>query len=411
MAKAKASKTSAKKQPQIQVNVRSQSKSKKPELLDLKELKHDRIELKFLLLDKNNPRFGSLGSSSSQADILDKIVEKFGVDDVLSSLAVNGYFDAEPIVCRKDKHGEHYTVIEGNRRLAACLIITGDDRASRQIKRTNQYQDLWKNHGSKTIDPVPVIIFDDNKDKKALLSYLGVRHIASSQPWDSYAKAAWVAQVVQESNLPLTDIALMIGDHHKTINRLLEGFYFVQQLVESGDFRPEDSIRKGRGSVTEYPFSWIYTILQYSTTRRFLDLPDDEPKKNPIPKKNLKKAGLVAKSMFGDKGKGQNSAITDSRELGELASALVDPEKVTMLEQGRSLDDIIRLTKPLEERLRTGLAQVREIQSDLLSGLAEDDISIEIAASVVDLALKNKRSAGEIEKKLREVVNPDYDDK
>ena len=25
-----------------------------------------------------------------------------------------------------------YTVVEGNRRLAACLIITGDDRASHQ---------------------------------------------------------------------------------------------------------------------------------------------------------------------------------------------------------------------------------------------------------------------------------------
>jgi hypothetical protein len=57
-----------------------------------------------LFLDKDNPRFGMQEkASATQADILDHIVEKFGVDDVLSSVAVNGYFEAEPMVCRGQK--------------------------------------------------------------------------------------------------------------------------------------------------------------------------------------------------------------------------------------------------------------------------------------------------------------------
>jgi hypothetical protein len=372
--------------------------------------KRDRLNLDKLLLDKDNPRFGNLEKSSSQADILDHIVEKFGVDDVLSSLAVNGYFDAEPLVCKKPEESDMFTVVEGNRRLAACLILTGAERASRQVKRKQQFQKIWKEHGQKPIEPVPVIVFDDDDQDKSILSYLGVRHIASAQPWDSYAKAAWVAKVVEQSRLPLEDVALMIGDQHKTISHLLEGYYFIEQLTQTGNFRPEDSVRKGRGSVTEYPFSWVYTMLGYSTTRRFLELSETTPKENPINEKNLSKAALVTRSMFGDKSKGRSSAISDSRELGELASALANPEKVSMLEQGKSIEEINRISRPIEERLRQGLAQVREIQNDLIAGMTESaQISLEVAEPLVDLATKNKRTAQEIEKKLRAVVTPDED--
>lgn len=368
-----------------------------------------RKELNDLLLDKDNSRFGNLERSSSQADILDHIVEKFGVDDVLSSLAVNGYFDAEPLVCTKGP-GHSFTVVEGNRRLAACLIITGDNRASHQAKRTADYKKIWNDHGNKTIDPVPVIIFDKPDHDKAILSYLGVRHIAASQPWDSFAKASWVAKVVEESKLPLEDVALMIGDHHQTISHLLEGYYFIQQLIETGNFNPGNSVRKGRGSVAEYPFSWVYTMLGYSSTRKFLEILDKAPVKNPIPERNLTKAALVTKSMFGDRSKGRSSAITDSRQLGDLALALADPEKITMLEQGKTVEEITRLTKPIEERLRHGLAQVREIQSDLLAGITEQNIHVDTAAPLIDLATKNKKTAQDIEKKLKAVVNPEDDD-
>jgi hypothetical protein len=213
-----------------------------------------------LLFDKDNPRFGFPATGNvDQGEILDRIVEKFGVEDVLSSLAVNGYFRAEPMVCRRDPAG--LIVAEGNRRLAACLILTGDPRAARQKARSQTFRKIWEEHGHPSIDPVPIIIFDDTQGGHALLSYLGVRHIVSSQPWDSYAKAAWVARVVEGRELTVSDVALMIGDQYQTIRRLLEGYHFVRQAIDTGQFRPADSIRRGRGSVTEYPFSWIYTIL------------------------------------------------------------------------------------------------------------------------------------------------------
>lgn len=373
--------------------------------------KATKLALVNMLLDASNPRFGTPGDKqASQADILDRIVEKFGVDDVLSSISVNGYFAAEPMVCKMPRSGAKATVAEGNRRLAACLILAGDARASRQANRTEQYQPIWIKHGRKPIDPVPVILFDGTQNEHALLSYLGVRHIASSQPWDSYAKAAWVARVVEEEEISLADVALMIGDQHRTIERLLEGYYFVQQIIDAGVFRPEDSQRKGRGSVTEYPFSWVYTILGYTAARNFLALGDGPPRKNPLKRDKLARAALVTRSMFGDRSSGRSAAIEDSRDIGRLVSALASPEKVSLLEQGKAISEIERATQPIEDRLRHGLAEVREIQSDLIAGMTEHPVSVAVATPLTAAATMNRRTAAEVEKKLREAATGQADD-
>src|SRR5262249_41712979 len=151
-------------------------------------------------------------------------------------------------------------------------------------------------------------------------------------------------------------------------------------------FRPQDSVRKGRGSVTEYPFSWVYTILGYTTTRNFLGLGEDAKLKKPVKPAHLRRAALVTSAMFGDSSKGRSAAIEDSREIGDLASALGSPEKVTLLEQGKTIAEISRITQPIEERLRHGLADVREIQGDILSGMTEHAVSAALAQPLVQLA-------------------------
>lgn len=360
------------------------------------------VALSSLLLDEQNPRFGYVaGRNLSQADIVDHIVETFGVDDVLSSLAVNGYFAAEPMVCRKKPDENRATVMEGNRRLAACLILTGDERASRQRNRTEQFGKLWVEHGKKSIDPIPVILFDGSESEKALLSYLGVRHIASAQPWDSYAKAAWVAKVVEDSELTVADVALMIGDQHRTIQRLLEGYYFVRQAIEEGHFRPGDSVRRGRGSVTDYPFSWVYTILGYSTVRRFLEIDEDDGvRPTPLKPHVLPRAGVLTRAMFGDRSAGRNAAINDSRQIGSLASVLADEDKVALLEAGKTVDEIERLTQPIDQRLRQALTEVRTIQSDVVNGIIEQALPASLAQGLISLATINKRTAADLERRI-----------
>jgi hypothetical protein len=223
-----------------------------------------------LLLDATNPRLGKqCQPEEKQSQVLDTIVDVFGVDDVLSSIAVNGYFDAEPLVGIKE--GKNIRIKEGNRRLASCLILAGDPRARNQSKRTSEYKALQAKYRNQPITEVPVLVHDDQSD---LLSYLGVRHIAAAQPWDSFAKAAWVAEVLETDKLTLVEVSQMIGDQYRTVPRILEGYYLINQLIDSGQFTPSQSFRPGRGSNPEYPFSWVYTALGYKPIRNWLDLGD-----------------------------------------------------------------------------------------------------------------------------------------
>lgn len=370
----------------------------------------ENVSLEHLLLDGDNPRFGSQEKSASQEQILDHIVEKFGVDDVLSSLAVNGYFEAEPLVCRGLSDSNESVVVEGNRRLAACLIITRDKRASNQRTRSKKFCQLWKENGKPRIDPVPAIIFAPGEHHTAILSYLGVRHIASTLSWDSYAKAAWVAQVVKSDGLTVSDVSEMIGDEHRTVSRLLEGYYFVRQLSDAGEFVPEDSIRKGRGSVTDYPFSWVYTILGYKSVRDFLELKDSQTRPNPVSKKNLKRSALVLKSMFGDKSLGRNASVEDSRELSSLASILADKQKIGLLEQGKTVEEIKNLTRPLDERLSDGLNFIRETLRDLISSVSEQGVDQKVASELIPVANGVKNMALDLHKRIRSVAYGDEDE-
>lgn len=364
-----------------------------------------------LLLDAHNPRFGELAHDRrNQTDILDFIVKTFGVNDLLSSLAVNGYFAAEPVVCRSTEENGKLTVAEGNRRLAACLILAGDERAKNQTSLTQKYQALHHAHDEPSVDPVPVILFDSQADKRALLSYLGVRHIAAAKSWDSYAKAVWVSRILEETDIPLKDVAEMIGDEHRALARLLEGYHFIQQLEKNNRFRPDDSNRKGRGSNTKYPFSWVYTVLGYSSTRRFLNLEENSPEnQTPIPQDRLDDASLLVRSMFGNRSEGEAPAIDDSRQLSKLALVLENPEKVELLRQGKRLAEIEEATRPIKDALRATLVSARDLLSNLSGRLDSDPPDAETANEFLVLSKQVKNLSSAIEQRLRTAINGDYE--
>lgn len=335
----------------------------------------DEIQLKDLLLDGQNPRFGKrAGSFADQSAILDYIVEDFGVDTLLPSLAYNGYFSAEPIIVKPDENGK-YKVVEGNRRLAACLILAGDERAKAQAQRSEKWREKslhkW---GPETT--IPVKIYADEKEIKSLLPYLGVRHIVASQSWDSYAKAKWIADVVASKQMTADQISEVTGDKNRTIERLLEGYGFVNQLVAAGLFDSKQSVRKGRGSNPDYPFSWIYTLLDNSGVRNWIGLRDRGLETtSPIPDNRLNEAAETLKFLYGDRNGGRNPSISDSREIGLLAAALSDPNKRSLLRSGKSAREIDHQSRPAQDQLADQLNRALEALTEANTLLASGKIT------------------------------------
>lgn len=361
------------------------------------------IDLAALDFDVQNPRFGrSAREQRSQTEILDYIVRDFSVEDVLSSISVNGYFVAEPLICREQDSGQRLTVVEGNRRLAACLILAGDPRAKNQQRKTEQYQALQAERGRTPFTQVPVLRFGRHEREKDLLSYLGVRHIAASQGWDSYAKAAWIARAVENNELTLRDIALMTGDQHATVRRLLEGYYFVNQMLDEGRFDPANSLRRGRGSNPEFPFSWVYTLLGYPAARQFLQLPD-APTRSPIPAAKARDATLVVAAMFGDRSAGRSAAISDSRQLGDLAAVLESSEKVALLDKGKTVEEINYETLPLDQKLRDALSDCKGLLGNLLADLEASPPSQHLAEQYFPMARQVGNLAASLARRLNDI--------
>lgn len=348
------------------------------------------IPLEHLELDPKNPRFGSVGGKAkSQAEILDIIVTEYGIEDVISSLAVNGYFPGEPIICQRRKNSDHYVVLEGNRRLAACLVLAGDKRAANQAKRTQYFQELQKSHKRDAITAIPVIWYEEGESPKELISYLGVRHLAASLPWDSYAKAAWVAQVIKGGDLTLEDISRMTGDQHRTIARLLHGYYVVGQLVERGLFNPEYAIKRGRGSNAEFAFSWVYTMLGYPGARARLGI-SEVPQPNPIPESRLDDAKQVFTRLLGNSemGKAGMPAIDDSREIGAYAAALVDDNKFQLIVKGYTLDEIEDELQPVHLRISDGLFEIEKLLAEMVTLVSKNPPTSNDAANTLPQVVK-----------------------
>lgn len=330
------------------------------------------LPLNQLELDGANPRFGKqAGKFSDQPAVLDYIVDNFGVDTLLSSLAYNGYFDAEPIIVKPYGDGK-FQVVEGNRRLSACLILAGDQRARNQASRTNAWKGKTKEKTWSENTEIPVRIFSDEAEIAKLLPYLGVRHIVSSQPWDSYAKAKWIADVVARGAMTLEQISEVTGDKNKTIERLLEGYYFINQLIDTGKFIPKQSVRRGRGSNPDFPFSWVYTLLDNTGVRQWLKLGErSRTVACPIETDHVDDAADTVRFLFGDANTGKNPSIGDSREIGLLASALGDANKRALLREGKTAKEIDTLSRPAQDQLADQLNRARAAlgeASTLLAG-------------------------------------------
>jgi len=366
------------------------------------------VALRELNLDARNPRFGvEKGQRGNQVDILDFIVENFGVEDVISSLAYNGYFAAEPLIARREPDGT-LTVVEGNRRLSACLMLAGSERAKNQTRRAQEYTSTMTVPWSEDT-PVPVHIVDHADDESLRLhAYLGVRHIMSAKAWDSYAKAAWIDEVVTSGEMTLEQISQVTGDKNRTIKRLLEGYHFVNQLIKEGLFTPGNSLRKGRGSNPDFPFSWVYTLLDYGPVREWLDLESNNPTNpKPIKKEKIAESAALMGYMYGDKSTGRVAAIKDSRQLGLLANAVSDPIKRELLSEGRSIEKIDEMTRPSADRLARALSQANEHLSNALSIASGGGVNDQDAIPLLGLSKEVANLALSVHRKLRDMDDQD----
>jgi hypothetical protein len=303
------------------------------------EARYANLELDKLVLDSANPRFADAPLRVDDPEPeLAHLLRNSNLPDLMRSIGAQGYFPGEPIMVVEQDEGDGYIVIEGNRRVAACLLLAYPDRAPADMWRTAaNAASAAKHHPTQ----IPALIFGRESD---IHRYLGYRHISGVQEWSPLAKALYLRRQFSEVNdgnkteqERLEIVADRIGSTPTYAARLMTSLALyerAQTLDFFGlDLRPKDlSFSLITVAITRRP------INQYLNLRSSKDYSLDGLRDDAL--KNLFDWMFVRID--------RKTVLGDSRNVGLLADVLSygGDAGADVLSATRDLDSTWRLVRP-----------------------------------------------------------------
>lgn len=291
------------------------------------------LDIKLLEFDKENPRLPTSVRNKDEASILTYLATKTSIEKLMTSIGENGFFPGEAIVATPSD--SKYTVIEGNRRLAALRLlqdptlvkIPSIDRAARDA--------------SSMPTEVPVFVMQSREET---LQYLGFRHISGVQRWDPLAKARYLASLYDriegEPQQRYISVAREIGSTSTTVRRNLDALA-AYKIIEDNAFYDIADVEE-----ETFQFGTFYTAVSNTDIASFIGTRDNGTARHPITnlgvvdKEHLEE---VVKYMFERDSRG-NTKLGESRNIGKLGAVLTNPDSLKALRSGHSLDSAYRLT-------------------------------------------------------------------
>ena len=305
-----------------------------------------RVSPDLLDFDSTNPRFGGLMEKRSQPEIQEALMkEPYYATELVDSLLKNGFIDYEPLVVKKN--GQRYTVIEGNRRLAA-------------IREIQTHPNLYQGR-TEDLKEIPVLVFPnkpDEEQKNEMRVYLGVRHLLGFREWPSLSKAQFLDRECKEAG-GLDKVLKELRLTKSQARRFLVPYRLLQHA--------HIAIPKGEA------FFVLGEALSRSGIKNFLELEvDDDLAIEGYSKKRL---GLLLNYIYGPKKTtGERDAdakvISDTRDLSRLAKVLDSDKAASVLAAGKSIEEAEIYVDTREESLKR-LAKVRKDLAALVTKLTD----------------------------------------
>lgn len=294
------------------------NKQKDVELIDLSELH----------FDPENPRFSRLYGAQHQpeAEVVERMVSNENVQELMGSIGEQDYFNGEPLLVAVRAEGG-YTVVEGNRRLAALKLLSGAFGKD-PLPSITALRDTAKH----TPTEIPCIVFQKRRD---ILRYLGYRHITGAKKWDSLSKARYISQLRDEffsgiaNEEMLKAIAKEIGSKKGYVAQMLTGLA-VYDDAKSHDFYGLQHVND-----EDVDFSLLTTALSYTDISEYVGL--DSRTDIEIKGLNREKARDLFGWIYSQDQQG-NTILGESRQLKKLAAVVKNEDSVTVLKQDGNLD-------------------------------------------------------------------------
>ena len=334
-----------------------------------------------LLLDPENPRLPpdpDTVDRTSQDAIALYMETTYKLEEIAESIVERGFDGTELLWVVPN--GNRYTVVEGNRRLAALRFLTETDLRNKIEKA--QRRTLWDTLSNRLqehnhdVSRLPVVVRPSRDD---FLDHLGFRHVSGVLKWTAEAKARYLTQLVESENLNYAAAAKRTGSTRPAVQRQVTAFRVLRQAKKAG-MHTEPAERW---------FGLFYTALARPQFQKFLDIaePDEMRMLEPVPTASLPKLEECIGWLFGTPD-GKRRVIGDSRQISDLAIVMSEPEATEVLRSTRNLADALAVAIGGKEQVIRSLRAAREhlyaANGRAFEYKGDDDV-LEVAVSVSDL--------------------------
>jgi hypothetical protein len=349
-----------------------------------------------LLLDPDNPRLPPSVTPRSQDSLVALLATDYSLLEIGQSIADNGFFEEEPLAAiREGRATPPYTVIEGNRRLAALKLLSDDSLRRRLSGRLKAEMAEWRKLGDgmrARVEDVPVVMYER---REQLLTFMGFRHITGVQPWEPLAKARFINSLVEVYGMDFAQAALRIGSKPAHVKRSYLGYRTYLEAKSAGV--DTSSVEKSYGVFTRAMYSApLKTHIGITPSRE--ETSDPAKLRKPVPTKLLPQLGELVSWVAGTAS--QPAVINDSRQITELGNVVASPEALAMLRASRDLQRSSELTSGPQKRVLAGferlLAVIESVRRDVGPGLVNTE--------VLDLADRAERAVGELRRAVEDAA-------
>jgi hypothetical protein len=286
-------------------------------------------KIEHLHLDPKNPRLPSDKVGATDAEILRWMITQGDLLELAAAIASQGYFPGEPLLVAPTDAPEgavdppapnavgglELTVVEGNRRLAAVLMLRNPELAP---AKAAAFAGLASAAETPLVSEIPVIVF---AHRRHILRYLGFRHVKGVKEWKPLEKARYLKEMrdlAVASGGDASDLALAkrIGSKADYVARLLATLEVLSRVEEH---------------VQEVAFSLLTTAFSYASIRAWVGLDfQTYPGLAGLKQDRLEK---LAEWLFA-RPDGSRPKIGESRNLRYLGAIVETPDAIAAFDAG-----------------------------------------------------------------------------
>ena len=331
-----------------------------------------------LAFDLDNPRIVEfdLPKKSTDADMVRILWDTMDVRELVLSIAASGFFRHEPLIIIRE-NGKN-VVIEGNRRLAAVKVLL--EPSLREILKIPVPR--ISEEARDSLRELPTV----RSTRESAWRYLGFKHVNGPAKWSSYAKSQYIAQIYRDFGVPLNDIALQIGDTHRTVQILFRAIMVLEQAEHMKVFEREDRWRR------HFSFSHLYVGLSYTGISQFVELRSENAEEpEPVPSNKKQELGELMLWLYGSKRSRMQPVVqSQNPDLRRLDAVVASRPAVAALRAGSGLSVAFEISRPstnvFEESIYAAKRELEKARSLLTTGYDGSQQLLSVAADVANLA-------------------------